>query len=329
MLNVLADARWGGDHGIGRFSRRVLEHVPHVPLELGGKPMDAAEPFRLALALCSQPAGGLFFSPGYNAPIRCRLPYVFTVHDLNHIDRPENSSFAKRLYYSSILRPSCRRAARVLTVSEYSRKRIVEWSGVSESQVVNVGNGVGSDFAPHGPMFKSGVPYFLCVSNRRPHKNELRVVSALAAASLPSDVGLVLTGQPTAELQSHIQASGMADRVRFAGTVSDAELASLYRGALALVFPSLYEGFGLPVVEAMACGTPVITSTTTALPEVAGDAALLVDPMSTEAIAVAIEHIYAQPELRLRLRDAGLTRATQFDWSAVAERVMTAMADIQ
>lgn len=328
MLNVVADLRWAGDHGIGRFTRQVMKLIPHVALRTGGRPMDAIDPLRLALAMHSQPPGRLFFSPGYNAPIQSRVPYVFTVHDLNHIDRPENSGLAKRIYYAAILRPACRRAARVFTVSEYSRRRIIDWAGVPTSQVVNVGNGVGEEFSAHGTTRALGHPYFLCVSNRRPHKNESRVVSAVAAARLPPEVGLIFTGDPTPELEGHIRASGLSKRVSFSGTVSDEALAGLYRGALGLVFPSLYEGFGLPVVEAMACGTPVITSTTTALPEIAGDAAILVDPLSINEIAEALSRLHDDMELRLRLRVAGLRRAPQFNWASVAQRAMTAMADI-
>jgi glycosyltransferase involved in cell wall biosynthesis len=153
-------------------------------------------------------------------------------------------------------------------------------------------------------------------------------VSAVAAARLPPEVGLIFTGDPTPELEGHIRASGLSKRVSFSGTVSDEALAGLYRGALGLVFPSLYEGFGLPVVEAMACGTPVITSTTTALPEIAGDAAILVDPLSINEIAEALSRLHDDMELRLRLRVAGLRRAPQFNWASVAQRAMTAMADI-
>ncbi|MEP7098980.1 MAG: glycosyltransferase family 1 protein [Burkholderiales bacterium] len=329
MLTVVADKRWGGEHGIGRFSRKVLGQIAHRELDIGGRPMDPFDPIRLSIALRRIPRGNVFFSPGYNAPFLSNQRFLFTVHDLNHIDRPENSSVPKRIYYALVLKRACLRAAKVLTVSEYARQRIIRWSGVPDQQVVNVGNGVDDAFTPGSPAASSGRPYFLCVSNRRPHKNESRVLSALAASGLPADVELVLTGPPTQGLNDEIRARGLDGRVRFTGTVSDEELAELYRGAIGLVFPSLYEGFGLPVVEAMACGTPVITSTTTALPEIAGDAALLVDPMRVDEIAEAMTRLHDDQALRIRLREAGLRRATQFTWSSVADRVSAAIADIR
>jgi glycosyltransferase involved in cell wall biosynthesis len=326
---IFYDERWSGPHGIGRFSRELAARIPHTDLVIGGRPMSALDPLRLSIALRRVRSEGVFLSPGYNAPLFCKQRFVFTIHDLNHIDRPENSSVLKRLYYATVLKSGCARASKLFTVSEFARRRILEWSGVPGERVVNVGNGVGSEFIPGGPRPVDVRPYFLCVSNRRPHKNEARVVEAFAIAALPAEVELVLTGSATDQLEAHIVDVGLAGRVRFTGTVSDSDLATAYRGAIALVFPSLYEGFGLPVVEAMACGTPVVTSNTTALPEIAAGAAVLVDPSSIEEIAHALVRVYVDDGLRARLRDAGLARATHFSWSAVAQRATAALADIQ
>src|SRR5581483_5406365 len=114
-------------------------------------------------------------------------------------------------------------------------------------------------------------PYVLCVSNRKRHKNELRIVDSFAKAKLPREMRLVFTGDPTARTEEQIRANHLVGRVHFAGMVPEADMPSLYRGAVALLFPSLYEGFALPVLEAMACGTPVMTSKVTAMPETAGD----------------------------------------------------------
>jgi glycosyltransferase involved in cell wall biosynthesis len=132
---------------------------------------------------------------------------------------------------------------------------------------------------------------------------------------------LVFTGGPTAELTDCIEHLHITQRVYFAGVVRETELPSLYRGAEALVFPSLYEGFGLPILEAMGCGTPVVTANVTAMPEVAGGAALLVDPTSVEQIARAMEQIVSDTTLRRQLRHKGLTRAAEFSWASTAARV--------
>jgi glycosyltransferase involved in cell wall biosynthesis len=326
-MTVYCDARWCGNHGIGRFAANVLRQCAEIrALSLSGNPAAPLDSLTLALALRRLPRGGVFFSPGYNAPLFARTPFVITVHDLNHIDRPENRSMAKRLYYATLLKRACRRAACVLTVSEFSRGRIVEWSGVHPEKVVNVGNGVGAAYHSDVSPGSTGCPYLLCVSNRRRHKNEFRVVRAFARAKLLPAMQLVFTGSSTPELSAHIARCGVNRRVRFfcppgGGPVPESELPSLYRGATALVFPSLYEGFGLPVVEAMACGTPVITSNTTALPEVAGDAAQLVDPESVEEIAAAIGRLANDAVLRQALREKGLARAAQFTWERTAGKV--------
>lgn len=318
-MTLMCDYRWVGPHGIGRFASEVLKGLPSTELACGGSPADPQDCLRLAWALRGARAGDTFFSPGYNAPWRFRGDFVFTIHDLNHIDRPENASRLKSIYYEAILKPACHRARRILTVSEFSRQRIVDWSGVDPDRVVNVGNGVDPSFTPDVEPHQPGRPYFLCVGNRKGHKNEARVLRALAR--LPDrTMRLILTGAPSPELLDLAGALGIADRVSFAGRTDDAQLCALYVGAAALVFPSLYEGFGLPVVEAFACGTPVITSDCTSLPEVAGGCAVLVDPASEEQIAAAMERVVTDTDLRARLRAAGLRRARDFTWTSVVAR---------
>jgi glycosyltransferase involved in cell wall biosynthesis len=169
-------------------------------------------------------------------------------------------------------------------------------------------------------------PYLLCVSNRKRHKNEFRVVEAFARAGLAAGIRLVFTGELTAELVDYIDRCRVTNRVDFVGLVPEEKFPSLYRGAEALIFLSLYEGFGLPVAEAMACGTPVVTANTTAMPEVAGDAALLVDPTSVEQIAEAMEQIVSDTSLRRQLREKGLARAAQLSWATTAARVDQVLA---
>lgn len=315
---IYADQRWIGDHGIGRFARHVLADLNYRPVPLASRPASALDPWRLARALGKLTGNDLFFSPGYNSPLFCAAPCVFTLHDLNHIDRPENSSPSKRLYYATVLKPSCHRAASILTVSEFSRTRIIEWSGVSPEKVVNVRCGVGPEYHPGVAPYELPFPYLLCVSNRKLHKNEFRTVEAFALSGLAATIRLVFTGKPTPELADCIERNHVAGRVQFVGLIPDAQLPSLYHSAQALVFASLYEGFGLPVLEAMACGTPVVTSNTSALPEIAADAALLVDPTSVEQIAAALQRIMNDTSLRQQLRRKGLAQAAQFSWASTA-----------
>jgi len=318
---IHADQRWIGDHGIGRFARRILAAIDYRPVLLASRPASPMDSWRLTRALGNLTHNDLFFSPGYNSPIICAAPFVFTIHDLNHIDRPENSSPFKRLYYATVLKMACHRAACILTVSEFSLARIVDWSGVPPEKVINVRCGVDPEFRPDVAPYELPFPYLLCVSNRKLHKNEFRQVEAFAKSGLAPWMRLVFTGNSTAELAGCIERYRLTQSVHFVGLVPDSQLPSLYRSAEALVFASLYEGFGLPVLEAMACGTPVITANTSALAEVAGDAAMLVDPTSVDQITVAMQQIIADTSLSQLLREKGLARATQFSWAHTSDKV--------
>ena len=318
-MTCVYDTRWFGSHGIGRFARELSTRLPHRSLVAKGRPMSPFDPLRLTFQHFGP--GEWFLSPGYNAPLLTSSPYILTLHDLNHIDRPDNSSSVKRLYYRSVLHHLCHKARAVMTVSEFSRQRIVDWFGLAPQQVYSVGNGVSPAFCLDGTRHKRKGDYLLCVSNRRGHKNELGLLSAMSKARLPLGLELVLTGEPSAQLLAHARLLGVADRLVFSGRVSEEELSSLYRGAVGLVFPSLYEGFGLPIVEAFACGTPVITSKAAAMPEIAGDAALLVDPFDIDEMAFALTRLCEDTALRVTLSARGLARVSAYSWDAVASRV--------
>lgn len=325
MLYV--DDRRIGPHGIGRFARQVLSGVDYRPISMTTDPDSPLDPMRLTLVLRKLSSGDLFFSPAYNPPLDCPSPFVFTLHDLNHIDRPENSSSLKRLYYATIVKRACRLASRILTVSEFSRRRIIDWSGVAPDKVLNVGNGVSSEFNRDVEAYQTPFRYVLCAGNRKGHKNELRQIESFARAKIASDIHLLLMGESTAGLADCMARNDVSERVHFLGHVPEDKLPSLYRSAEVLMFVSLYEGFGLPVLEAMACGTPVLTSNTTSLPEIAGNAALLVNPKSTEQIALGLENILSDTALKEQLRARGLKRAAQFTWAKTRSLVFDALEE--
>src|SRR5437763_3169421 len=150
MSNILYDARWIGPHGIGRFAAELAKSLPELrTFQRGRRPWHPLDPALLGLELWRDGAS-LFFSPGYNSPVGWPKPFVFTLHDLNHICVTENSNALKRAYYQLVIKPACHRAAYVLTVSEYSRREIASWAGMDEQRVVNVGNGVGDPFTVNG-----------------------------------------------------------------------------------------------------------------------------------------------------------------------------------
>jgi glycosyltransferase involved in cell wall biosynthesis len=320
VTEILYDARWIGPHGIGRFAGELAKLLPELrEFRRKRRPWHPLDPALLGLELWRE-GPKLFFSPGYNSPVGWPKPFVFTLHDLNHLRVPENSNAMKRAYYQYMIKPACHRAAFVLTVSEYSRREIAAWAGVEEQKVVNVGNGVGEPFTIDGPKYEPGYPYLLYVGSHKPHKNLTRLLQAYAISGIGQDIRLVMTGTPSGDLKATIHELRLNGNVDFAGTANNGDLAQLYRGALGFVFPSLYEGFGLPPLEAMACGTPVLTSKVCSLPEVVGDAAVLVDPLDVQAIAEGIRTLVQNSDLRAKLRQKGLHRAREFSWPETARK---------
>ena len=324
MQEIIFDRRWIGEHGIGRFAREVRHRLPSGAVDLTGtdpvSPRGLLELEAQALARRLRGKPGLFFSPGYAPPLTWSGPVVFTVHDLIHVDVAEERSRFKTLYYDRVVRPAMARAHRVLTVSEYSRQRLLEWSGVAPEQVVVVGNGVDAAFSPVGRAHQPGYPYIFYVRNTKPHKNVARLLEAFAQMDLP-DLRLVLSGQADEATRHQALRLGIHEQVMFAGRIPEADLPAYYRGAAVVTMPSLYEGFGLPPLEGMASGVPVVVSNVTSLPEVVGDAGLLVDPNDASSIADGLIRALTDTALRETLRARGLERAKQFNWDDVAVRV--------
>ncbi|MBH2032237.1 MAG: glycosyltransferase family 4 protein [Pseudomonadales bacterium] len=322
------DSRWVGQHGIGRFAAEIknrLEFNHHF--DDTKSPTGPLSSIHLGRWLERSGAKALY-TPGYIPPIGTRLPFVFTIHDLNHIDIPHNSSISKKLYYQLIIRPAIDRAYKVLTVSEYSKKRILEWADCDEEKIRVVGNGISESFFSNSTAETPGYAYFFCCSNRKGHKNEKRLIHAFAQSQLGNDIKLVITGDIDADLHNTINKHKLHNKVLFTGRVSEEKLAALYKGALATVFPSIYEGFGLPVIESMACGTPVIASNTTSLPEVGGQAAYYFDPYNIESISDAMLKLANDDELRREMRANGFLQAKNYSWEKTAKSVSAALDGI-
>lgn len=318
--DILFDARWKGPHGIGRWAEEIHARIPElVPLHPRVQLFNPLDPLVLAAQLKLRPPA-VYFTPGFNPPLFESVPLVVTVHDLNYVHFEQNSDPLRRAYFRHLVRPACRRAHRVLTVSEYSRRQIIDWANVSADRVSVVGAGVGKQFSVHGQRYALDRPYVLAVGNERPHKNIPGLIRAYAASGLRNEVKLLITGRISTESTSLIEDHRLRDSVVLAGIVPEAELPSVYRGALMLCMPSFYEGFGLPIVEAMACGVPVLASSVTSIPEIAADAALLIDPADIEQIADGLKRLVADDALRRELITRGARRAQDFDWAAVAAK---------
>lgn len=246
-------------------------------------------------------------------------PAVVTVHDLSFEHHPGLMGFRDRVVFRTAVPRSMRKAARVFAVSERTKRDLIERYHVAEEKIVVTPNGVDPVFRPHGPK-ADGSPYALFVGTLQPRKDPETAIAALGLVD--GDLRLVLAGPDRgsgARARETASRLGLASRVEFRGHVERDELAALYRGAACLVLPSRWEGFGLPVVEAMASGTPVVASCVGAIPEVAGEAAVLVDPGDPSALAGGIERALADRE---RLVAAGLQRARAFDWRETARRTL-------
>jgi glycosyltransferase involved in cell wall biosynthesis len=272
----------------------------------------------------------LVHSLASTGPVLGRFRRVVTVHDLNYLVYPESHFGLRSLGMRALVPLAVRRSHRVIAPSQSTRRDLVDRLGADDNRIDVVPEGVGQPPGDDRSMSEAlasrvaagGRPLVLSVSAKRPHKNLRRLIAALGLVPAERRPLLVLPGYPTAhevELRAEAERRGLADDVRFLDWVSAQDLEALYAAAACVVFPSLYEGFGLPVLEAMARGVPVATTERASLAEVSGDAALLFDPEDERSIAAAIERLLGDRELAERLRAAGRAQAACFSWEAAAE----------
>ncbi|HYR83025.1 MAG TPA: glycosyltransferase family 1 protein [Terriglobia bacterium] len=262
------------------------------------------------------------------APITEDRPYVVTIHDMGLEVLRYAHPLAKRLYTKPLVPRVARKAKLILTNSEYSKWEIVRHLGISEEQIRVTPLAASPEFMP--VPVRPANPYFLYVGNLEPRKNLERLIEAFARMPGKSHE-LVIVGNRWyrgAAIEKKARALGANGAVKFLGYVPRAELPELFSGATAFVYPSLLEGFGLPIVEAMACGAPVITSNSSSLKEVAGGAALLVDPSSVRELTEAMARVVQDSGLREELSRKGLRRAAEFSWARTAELTLEAYREV-
>jgi glycosyltransferase involved in cell wall biosynthesis len=284
----LAPLTWGGPGRWTSVARDVLWYPALLPRQ--------AAKARVDVLHCTI----------FRAPPRAPVPTILTVHDLAVLRHPEVFPLWTRLYGRTALRPTIRAVDRVIAVSAFSKREVVELAGVDPDRVDVVPNALEPVFHEEGEAAEG--EYVLAVGTLEPRKNLERAVEAASRAG----VELRVVG---ARGRGGVSPNG----VRWLGEVGDAELAKQLRGARALVYPSLYEGFGIPILEAMSVGTPVVTSRGGATEEVAGGAAVLVDPLDSASIAAGIDDADRR---RAELRALGLARAQSFSWDDVARRTV-------
>jgi len=267
----------------------------------------------------------LIHAPAYTAPFVSALPVVLTIHDVSYARHPEWYPYSRDWLRRAFYRRSARGASHVLTDSEFSRHEIEAAYRIPGDRISVVPLGVTDEFRSSSDPLPTNVsrPFLLHVGDLHERRNLERVVAALAERHRrgAAPLTLVLAGVDRGmneRLVSAAAASGIGSAIVTLGPVPESGLRALYRDAMALVYPSRYEGFGLPLLEAMASGTPVLASRAASIPEVVGDAAVLLDPDDTMSWADAIECVSSDEGLRLRLISAGRTRAAEFTWARTA-----------
>jgi glycosyltransferase involved in cell wall biosynthesis len=270
-------------------------------------------------------------------PLSQGAPSVVTLHDLQPFDMPENFSAPKRTYLQRTIPRTVRRARRILTASEFVRRGVVERFGIEPDRVVVTPWGVGppsSEVSLGEVQARYGLPrrWFVFPSFTWWHKDHALAVQAFAqVAAREHDVVLVLTGgegPAEAAVLGRIDALGLRHRVRRTGLIPRRDVLAIVRGAVAMIYPSRYEGFGLPVIEAMSLGAPVLAADATSLPEVLGDSGRLLPPGDIDAWADAMCDLLADGAERERMAEAGRARAASYTWGRTVEATLAAYRDV-
>ena len=281
------------------------------------------------VVLPSKLQDSLLFSPSNSGPLEVRHQVV-TVHDMVYFDHPETLNRKFAAWYRFLLPRLVRRVRAVITVSDFIKERVIARTGLAPGKIFVVPNGVGPQFRPEAiagrdyAVQQLGIPncrYILSLGSVEPRKNILRLLHSWERIhnAIPDDVWLVVAGgEGNRAIFRNRRFGSLPPRVHFSGRIPDEILPALIAGAIGVAYPSIYEGFGLPALEAMASGVPVLAGSCPALAEVVGDAGILIDPLDEEAISDALRRLIEDEHLRRQMRDRGLARAERFSWDKAA-----------
>jgi glycosyltransferase involved in cell wall biosynthesis len=263
-------------------------------------------------------------------PLVSRIPTVVTIHDLAFLQYPDQYPPFQRRYLKTMTSASVRRADRVIAVSEFTGRDVAQRLGISESKIVTVPNGVSSDFYPRQDSdeldqfrVSNDLPdeFLLFIGTLQPRKNLIGLLRAFSLLDPSERLPLYVvggTGWMYSPIYEEVKRLGIEDDVHFPGYAASESLPLWYSAATAFIYPSFFEGFGLPVLEAMACGTPVVTSNRTSLPEVVGEAGVLANPDSPDDLAAAMRALLNDSDQRSKLAAAGRKQAATFTWQRTA-----------
>ncbi len=362
-MKVNLDARMIRSTGIGTYLQGLLHGIQQVQLSditlilhgewehLSSYPY-AKEKFEFPIYSATEHLGywnrikenSIWHIPHYNVPLfRKRSKLIVTVHDLIHwIFRKDFFNTAQACYAKTMFQKTCREADHIIAVSENTKKDLMKYFNLNPERVTVIYEAVHPKFMPAGARNpqnikeKLGLPdsFFLYVGSLKPHKNIHRLLRIFKNLKLKNKLrsDLVIVGQKDKKYSKEfyeLQTLQTSEAVHYVSGLDSAAIAGLYQSAAALVHPSLYEGFGLTPLEAMACGTPVLCSNAASLPEVVGDAALLFDPLDENAIGEALLRIESDPALRSLLIEKGRQRVAQFNWKKTADETIAVYRKVQ
>ncbi len=360
LIGLEASSLHGSKSGVGYYTENLLSTIMRIAPEhryilfsnrdmrdswelLGGETIYDRHLFRVRAAWMQtmlpralrEVRPDICHFTNYLAPLTSGCPYIVTIYDMTLFVTPRLHRFKKLVLDRTLIPHVARRANAIITVSNSARDDIVRFLGVPRDKIRVIHGGVAPAFCPITDRtaldvvrarYSLSQPYILYVGTIEPRKNLLRLVQAFARLKkkgLPHKLAIVgQQGWHCAPVFAEVERLGLAHDVVFTGYVPFEDLPVLYSGAEVMAFPSLYEGFGLPVVEAMACGAPVVTSNTSSLSEVAGGAGLLVNPLSVDEISDALHSIHTDRSLRDSLSERGLARASHFTWEQSARNTL-------
>lgn len=332
-MKVHADMRWPEGTGIGRMASLYAGFAPAAfevqALDCATRIGSPLSPVALTLALRRQALGdrhAIFWNPGFVPPLPGSMKSVVTVHDLTH---RHLYTGAHRFYYDAVFRPLYRRCDLIVCISEHTRREFLEWSGMPESRVLMIPNALSPDFASLSEPVTAARPFIFYAGNRRPFKNVPLMVRAFVASGLAKDgFELVLTGPPDEALLAIVRAAGVPDALQFRGFLTDAEIVAYYKASACVAYLSKYEGFGLPILEAWQCDTPILLANVSSLPEVGGDAALYVEPDDLDQTAAGMRTLCLDEAVRAQLIERGRARRGLFDASRSAVKLWQAIGEV-
>jgi glycosyltransferase involved in cell wall biosynthesis len=330
-----------GQRGVQRYTAEVQRRLADRVMPVAPRsPMQGVRGHLWEQTVLPRMIGdSLLWSPANTGPLSI-ANQVLTIHDLGSLEHPEWYSRLFAAWYRWLTPELIRRVRRVITISRFSRERLLALANIDESKVVVVSPGVDATFRPRQQeeiarvCTDLAIPsphYLLSLGALEPRKNLSRLVAAwsLCVARLPEEIWLVIAGASAPRNVFNILELGeLPPRLHLAGFVADSDLPALYSGALAMVYVSLYEGFGLPALEAMASGTVPIVSGNTSLPEVVGDAGVCVNPFDIEQIAAAIEHVIDDSEHRAALRIRATRQSQHFSWERAAVQTWAVLSQV-